>query len=61
MQRTEETVAHSGKLNPKTLACRQCYAAHNHKRTPEAAEFMEKYLDQFARGHENDKEVSLNE
>ena len=36
---------HTVEIDPKTLACRQCYAAHNHKRTPEAAEFMEKYLD----------------
>ncbi len=36
---------HTVEIYPKTLECRQCYAAHNHKRTPEAAEFMEKYLD----------------
>lgn len=36
---------HTVEIDPKTLACRQCYAAHNHKRTPEAAEFMDKYLD----------------
>lgn len=36
---------HTVEIDPKTLECRQCYAAHNHKRTPEAAEFMEKYLD----------------
>lgn len=36
---------HTVEIDPKTLECRQCYAAHNHKRTPEAAEFMERYLD----------------
>ena len=36
---------HTVEIDPATLECRQCYAAHNHKRTPEAAEFMEKYLD----------------
>lgn len=36
---------HTVEIDPKTLKCRQCYAAHNHKRTPEAAEFMERYLD----------------
>ena len=36
---------HTVEIDPATLKCRQCYAAHNHKRTPEAAEFMEKYLD----------------
>lgn len=36
---------HTVEIDPKTLECRQCYAAHNHKRTPEAAEFMDKYLD----------------
>lgn len=36
---------HTVEIDPKTLKCRQCYAAHNHKRTPEAAEFMDKYLD----------------
>lgn len=36
---------HTVEIDSKTLECRQCYAAHNHKRTPEAAEFMEKYLD----------------
>lgn len=36
---------HTVEIDPKTLVCRQCYAAHNHKRTPEAAEFMDKYLD----------------
>lgn len=36
---------HTVEIDPETLECRQCYAAHNHKRTPEAAEFMERYLD----------------
>ena len=36
---------HTVEIDPVTLECRQCYAAHNHKRTPEAAEFMDKYLD----------------
>ena len=36
---------HTVEIDPVTLECRQCYAAHNRKRTPEAAEFMEKYLD----------------
>ena len=36
---------HTVEIDPATLECRQCYAAHNHKRTPEAAEFMDKYLD----------------
>lgn len=36
---------HTVEIDPKTLVCRQCYAAHNRSRTPEAAEFMDKYLD----------------
>ena len=36
---------HTVEIDPATLKCRQCYAAHNRARTPEAAEFMEKYLD----------------
>ena len=36
---------HTVEIDPVTLECRQCYAAHNHERTPEAAEFMDKYLD----------------
>lgn len=36
---------HTVEIDPKTLVCRQCYAAHNRARTPEAAEFMDKYLD----------------
>ena len=36
---------HTVEIDPKTLECRQCYAAHNHERTPEAAEFMDRYLD----------------
>lgn len=36
---------HTVEIDPKTLVCRQCYAAYNHERTPEAAEFMDKYLD----------------
>lgn len=36
---------HTVEIDPRTLTCRQCYAAHNHKRTPEAAEFMDRYLE----------------
>lgn len=36
---------HTVEIDPATLKCRQCYAARNHNRTPEAAEFMDKYLD----------------
>lgn len=36
---------HTVEIDPATLKCRQCYAAHNRARTSEAAEFMEKYLD----------------
>lgn len=36
---------HTVEIDPKTLECRQCYAARNHEREPEAAEFMERYLD----------------
>lgn len=36
---------HTVEIDPATLKCRQCYAAHNRARTSEAAEFMDKYLD----------------
>ena len=36
---------HTVEIDPATLECRQCYAAHNRARTSEAAEFMDKYLD----------------
>lgn len=36
---------HTVEIDPKTLECRQCYVAHNRRRTPEAAEFMEAYID----------------
>lgn len=36
---------HTVEIDPETLACRQCYAAHNRARTPEAAEFMNLYLE----------------
>lgn len=36
---------HTVEINPETLECRQCYAAHNRTRTPEAAEFMNLYLE----------------
>ena len=36
---------HTVEIDPATLKCRQCYAAHNCARTSEAAEFMDKYLD----------------
>ena len=36
---------HTVEIDPATLKCRQCYAAHNRARTSEAAEFMERYLD----------------
>lgn len=35
---------HTVEIDPKTLECRQCYVAHNRRRTPEAAAFMDKYL-----------------
>lgn len=35
---------HTVEIDPKTLECRQCYVAHNRRRTPEAAEFMEAYI-----------------
>lgn len=35
---------HTVEIDPETLKCRQCYAAHNRKRTPEAAEFMDAYI-----------------
>ena len=36
---------HTVEIDPETLECRQCYAAHNRRRTPEAAAFMDKYLE----------------
>ena len=36
---------HTVEIDPETLECRQCYAAHNRARTPEAAEFMNLYLE----------------
>lgn len=36
---------HTVEIDPKTLECRQCYVAHNRRRTPEAAAFMDKYLE----------------
>lgn len=39
---------HTVELDPETLACKQCYAAYNHGREPEADEFMKKYLDHLA-------------
>ena len=35
---------HTVEIDPRDLHCRQCYAAHNDERTPEAAEFMDRYL-----------------
>lgn len=35
---------HTVEIDPATLKCRQCYAAHNRTRTPDAAEFMNLYL-----------------
>ena len=36
---------HTVEINPVTLKCRQCFAAHNKPRAPEAAEFMDRYLE----------------
>lgn len=36
---------HTVEIDPETLECRQCYAARNRRRTPEAAAFMDKYLE----------------
>lgn len=36
---------HTVEIDPKTLGCRQCYGYKNRARTPEAAEFMNAYLD----------------
>lgn len=36
---------HTVEIDPETLDCRQCYGYKNRARTPEAAEFMEAYLD----------------
>lgn len=36
---------HTVEIDPETLGCRQCYGYKNRARTPEAAEFMEAYLD----------------
>lgn len=35
---------HTVEIDPKTLGCRQCYGYKNRARTPEAAEFMEAYI-----------------
>lgn len=36
---------HTVEIDPKTLGCRQCYGYKNRARTPEAAAFMNAYLD----------------
>lgn len=36
---------HTVEIDPVTLACRQCYAQGNRRQTPEAAAFMNAYLD----------------
>ena len=36
---------HTVEIDPESLTCRQCYAARNMRRTPEAAAFMEAYLE----------------
>ena len=36
---------HTVEIDPESLTCRQCYAARNMQRTPEAAAFMEAYLE----------------
>ena len=36
---------HTVEIDPETLTCRQCYAARNMPREPEAAAFMEAYLE----------------
>lgn len=36
---------HTVEIDPETLDCRQCYGYKNRARTPEAAEFMEAYID----------------
>ncbi len=36
---------HTVEIDPETLDCRQCYGYKNRERTPEAAEFMNAYLD----------------
>ena len=35
---------HTVEIDPKTLDCLQCYGYKNRKRTPEAAEFMDAYI-----------------
>lgn len=35
---------HTVEIDLETLTCKQCYAAHNQARTPEAAAFMQAYL-----------------
>lgn len=52
---------HTVEIDPKTLVCRQCYAAHNHKAHAGGGGVYGQVPRPFARGHENDKEVSLNE
>lgn len=36
---------HTVEIDPETLGCRQCYGYKNRARTPEAAEFMDAYID----------------
>ena len=36
---------HTVEIEPVTLTCRQCYAAHNRPAEPEAQAFMEAYLE----------------
>lgn len=36
---------HTVEIDPESLDCRQCYGYKNRARTPEAAEFMEAYID----------------
>lgn len=40
---------HTVEIDPESLTCRQCYAARNMQRTPEAAAFMEAYLEHLRR------------
>ena len=35
---------HTVEIDPETLGCRQCYGYKNRARTPEAAEFMDAYI-----------------
>lgn len=36
---------HTVEIDPETLECRQCYAAHNRTRESDAAAFMDKYIE----------------